>query len=300
MSAPDLALVAIAALWGGSFAVTAALVEQVDPHELLALRFALAAAALALARPRALLGAGAPAWRAGAVLGLCLYAGFAFQTFGLAYTTPARSAFLTASYVFLVPLLAFAFGRERVGRPVAVGALLATAGLALLTGPEVRADVRRGDVLSLLCAFGFALHLLALGRYAGRAAPDALAVTQLAVVAVLAAAGSLAFAPPRLALDARGWAGLLYLAFGCTTLAYFVQTWAQRTTPPARAALLFALEPLFAAAVSVGLGREALAPATLLGGLLIVGGVAVGEGLRAAPGAQTREIEDDSGRRSNG
>jgi drug/metabolite transporter (DMT)-like permease len=276
----DLALVAVAALWGASFSVTAALLPAVPPHLLLALRFALATAALAALRPRALLRAGAPAWRAGAVLGLWPYAGFAFQTFGLAHTTPARSAFLTASYVFLVPLLGFAFGRERVGAPVAVGALVATVGLALLTGPEVSAEVRRGDVLSALCALGFALHLLGLGRYAGRFPPDALAATQLVAVAVLAVAGSLVFEPPRLDLPAAAWAGIAYLALGCTTLAYAVQTWAQRTTPPARAALIFALEPAFAALLSVGLGRERLGPWEALGGALIVAGVALGEALR--------------------
>jgi drug/metabolite transporter (DMT)-like permease len=111
--------------------------------------------------------------------------------------------------------------------------------------------------------------------------PDALAATQLAVVALLAFAGSLAFPAPRPALDATAWAGIAYLAFGCTTLAYAVQTWAQRYTPPSRAALIFALEPAFAALVSVGLGRERLGPRELLGGVLIVAGVAVGEALRA-------------------
>lgn len=285
----DLALIAIAALWGVSFSVTAALLDEVPAHALLALRFALAIGALAALRPRALLRAGAAAWRAGAVLGVCLYAGFAFQTFGLAHTTPARSAFLTASYVFLVPLFAFVFGRERVGAPVAGGALLATVGLALLTGPEVSAEVRRGDVLSALCAVGFALHLIGLGRYAGRAAPDVLAATQLAVVTALAVAGSLAFEPVSLDLSGAAWAGIAFLALGCTTLAYAVQTWAQRTTPPSRAALIFALEPAFAALVSVALGREHLGPAEVAGGVLIVAGVALGEALRAPAAAPRAE-----------
>jgi drug/metabolite transporter (DMT)-like permease len=283
VSGSELALIGVAALWGASFSVTSALLSAVSPHTLLALRFALALAAFAALRPRALLRAGAPAWRAGALLGFFLYAGFAFQTVGLAHTTPARSAFLTASYVLLVPLLGLVFLRERVGAPVVAGAVLATLGLALLTGPEVSAQVRRGDVLSALCATGFALHLLALGRYAGGIATEALAGTQLAVVALLALAGSLAFETPRLELDARASAGIAYLAFACTTLAYAVQTAAQRTTPAARAALIFALEPVFAALVSVGLGREWLGAREVLGGVLVLAGVALGEALRASP-----------------
>jgi drug/metabolite transporter (DMT)-like permease len=299
VSGSDLALIAVAALWGASFSVTASLLDAVPPHTLIALRFALALAAFAALRPRALLRAGAPAWRAGALLGAFLYAGFVFQTVGLAHTTPARSAFLTAAYVLIVPVLGFVFLRERVGLPVAGGALLAVVGLALLIGPDVSAEVRRGDVLSALCALGFALHLLGLGRWAGRHATDALTATQLAVVTLLAALGSLAFEAPRLDLGARAWAGVAYLALGCTTLAYAVQTAAQRSTPPARAALIFTLEPVFAALVSVALGRESLGPREVLGGALVVLGVALGEALRApavVPGAAADPVPRISSR----
>lgn len=294
MSGSDLALVAVAALWGASFSVTAALLPALPPLTLIALRFALALAAFAALRPRALLRAGAPAWRAGAVLGAFLYTGFVLQTVGLAHTTPARSAFLTASYVLIVPLLGLALLRERVGGPVLLGAVVATLGLALLTGPEVSVHVRRGDVLSALCAVAFALHLLALGRYAGRVPTDALAVTQIAVVALLALAGSLAFEVTRLDLGARTWAGIAYLALACTTLAYWVQTAAQRSTPPARAALIFALEPVFAALVSVGLGRERLGAREVLGGGLVVAGVAIGEVLRGAAAGAPAIREPDA------
>ena len=179
MFAADLALLGITLLWGVSFTVVKDLLADLPTHTLLALRFALAAGALFALRPAAVREASAGAWRAGLLLGAVLYGSFVLQTLGLAQTTPARSAFLTASYVFLVPLLGYAFGRERVGRGVAGGALLATAGLALLTRPEVTAEVRRGDVLSALCALGFAVHILGLGRVAARAPASQLALTQL-------------------------------------------------------------------------------------------------------------------------
>jgi drug/metabolite transporter (DMT)-like permease len=292
--AADLALLGISFVWGLSFTVTKDLLAAVPPHALLALRFALAAAALAALQPGALRRAGGAAWRPGLALGAVLYGSFALQTVGLAHTTPARSAFLTAGYVLLVPLLGRAFGRERVGGAVAVGALLATLGLALLTRPEVSADIRRGDVLSALCAVGFAVHILALGRLAGRAPASELAIAQLVAAALLAVAASLWIEPRGLApaailaLGPRALGGVAFLALGCTALAYWVQTWAQRRTPAARAALLFALEPAFAAALSVGLGHERLGVAGALGGALIVAGVALAGAFRAplAPGAR--------------
>jgi drug/metabolite transporter (DMT)-like permease len=284
--AADLALLAITLLWGVSFTVTKDLLAGLPTHTLLALRFALAAAAFLALRPGAVRRASAEAWRAGLLLGAVLYGSFVLQTLGLAQTTPARSAFLTASYVFLVPLLGYAFGRERVGRGVAWGALLATLGLALLTRPEVTAEVRRGDVLSALCALGFAVHILGLGRVARHAPAGELALTQLLGAggcALLASAlqGAAGLAPEALLrIEARAWAGLAFLGLGCTALAYFVQTWAQARTSAARAALIFALEPAFAALVSVALGRERFGAAEMLGGGLIVAGVALAEALR--------------------
>jgi drug/metabolite transporter (DMT)-like permease len=295
--AADLALLGITLLWGVSFTVTKDLLEDLPTPTLLALRFALAAAALLALRPRALALAGAGAWRAGLALGAILYGSFVLQTLGLAGTTPARSAFLTASYVFLVPLLGYAFGRERVGRGVAIGALLATAGLALLTRPEVTAEVRRGDVLSALCALGFAVHILGLGRVAGRVPAGPLALTQILGASALALLAGLLHDPAALApaaftrVGAGAWAGIAFLGLGCTALAYFVQTWAQSRTSAARAALIFALEPAFAALVSVALGREHLGIAELAGGGLIVAGVVVSEWIREPAEARRDELD---------
>ena len=272
--------------------MTKDLLGAVPPDVLVVLRFVLAAAALALVRPAAVLRPRRDVWRAGAVLGVALYVSFALQTYGLAFTTPARSAFLTAGYVFLVPLLGRAFLRERIGLGVGVGALLATVGLALLTGPEVDAGIRRGDVLSLLCALGFAVHILLLGRLAPGLPAAELAIAQLAVAAVLAvAASALASGVARLdpsAYGGRALAGVAFLGLGCTALAYLVQTWAQRTTPAARAALIFALEPAFAAIFSVSLGQERLGAAETAGCILIGLGVVAAEAIgRPAGGADS-------------
>jgi drug/metabolite transporter (DMT)-like permease len=282
--AADLALIAMTLLWGASFLVTKDLLGDVRPDVLIALRFVLAALALGLVSPGGVLWPRRDVWRAGAVLGVALYASFALQTYGLAFTTPARSAFLTAGYVFLVPLLGRIFLRETIGIGVAAGALLATVGLALLTGPEVDAGIRRGDVLSLLCALGFAVHILLLGRLAPGLPAAPLAIAQLAVAAALAlGASALSSGPARLdpsAYGGRALAGIAFLGFGCTALAYFVQTWAQRTTPAARAALIFALEPAFAAVFSVSLGHERLGVAETVGCVLIGLGVVAAEAIR--------------------
>jgi drug/metabolite transporter (DMT)-like permease len=289
--AADLALVAMTILWGASFLVTKELLDAVPADVLIAYRFVLAAGALAAVRPRAVRAAFADRGirRAGLVLGAALAASFALQTFGLAWTTPARSAFLTAGYVFLVPLLGWLFARQPIGIGVGIGAALATLGLAFLTTPDVDAEIRRGDVLSLLCALGFAVHILLLGRLAPGLPAVELALAQLAVAAVLALAATALGGASRLdprAYGAGALGGIAFLGFGCTALAYFVQTWAQRTTPAARAALIFALEPAFAAIFSVTLGLERLGALQVAGCALIGLGVLAAETLRRpAPAA---------------
>ena len=273
----DLVLVAVAFVWGVSFTVTKDALDSIPPHWLLTLRFGLAFVPLALAARWWLRGAGGAAWRAGLIVGAFLYLGFALQTVGLQYTTPARSAFLTGCAVLLVPFLERVLLGVRVGGGVALGALLAVVGLGLLLHPGSLTSFNRGDLLTLGCAVGFAFHILALGRYARRVPTADLAALQLLFVAVLAAPVAFATEAPTLDLPSRGWLAVLFLGLVCSAFAFGAQTWAQRRTPPARTALILALEPVFAAGVSVALGSERLTAGEWLGGGLVVAGVALGE-----------------------
>jgi drug/metabolite transporter (DMT)-like permease len=134
-----------------------------------------------------------------------------------------------------------------------------------------------GDALTVGCALVFALHILALGRAAGRHPVLPLLLVQLSVVAVVAALVGPLVERPRLAADPRLWAAICYLAVFATLLCLGVQTWAQRKVSPVRVALISSLEPVFAALWAAALLGEQLALREKLGGALIVLGVAVGE-----------------------
>jgi drug/metabolite transporter (DMT)-like permease len=158
--------------------------------------------------------------------------------------------------------------------------------MALLSAPSTAEEWSRGswrgDALVLGCAVAFALHIVGLGHVAGRYHPAALTTVQLTAVALLAAVvgGATGAQPHDLA---AGWAAVAYMGLVATALVFLLQSWAQRHTSPTHTALIFALEPVFAALFSWLAYGEALSGRMAAGGLLIVAGIAVSELGRREP-----------------
>ncbi len=273
-------LASVAALWGATFPVVKGALTDAGPLTFLALRFGLAAACL-LPWLRSRGGAGTGAARA-ALCGVALFGGYAFQTWGLQTTTPARSAFITAVSVVLVPLLEPLLGIGQTSRRVWAGALLAFGGLAVLLRPESR-PISFGDVLTLGCALAFAAHILLL-QWAARVMPATrLSAVQIVASAALAvpAAGTEGwrFAPtPRLAV------AILVCSLLATVFAFWAMTVVQRVLSAGLTAVVLAFEPAAAAVVSVAIGQDALGAALVAGGAMVVAGVVMAtSGPRSAP-----------------
>ncbi len=281
----DSVLLGITALWGATFVAVKDALESADAFSWLALRFwvaALAAAVLAALRRRSSIEPiiDWPTARAGALLALFLFGGFVLQTLGLQRTTPSRSAFITGLAVLLVPFLAVLVTRRWPRVPSLVGVALAVLGLEQLTGAGLgqptAEPTRLGDLLTLGCAFAFALQIVFTERWAKRRSAAALVAAQLFVTAVLATA-ALPFTARRVDWNLGFVGALVFCGVFASALAVTVQTWAQARTSSVRAALIFSLEPVFAALYSVALGREHLGQRELAGGALIVLGVVTAE-----------------------
>jgi drug/metabolite transporter (DMT)-like permease len=284
----DLALLAVAAVWGATFVMVKDALAYAGPFAFLTLRFVLAtlllAPVLAWAPRRAAL-CDPRLVRSGVVLGLLLCAGYGFQTAGLQFTTPARAAFITGLSVVIVPLLTAAVLRKRVGAGVWLGVGLATFGLALLSlGPEVlvggsliQTTTLIGDLLVLGCALVFGGHVFLAGEYAPRLDVLTLTWVQLGVAAVLATLTTLAIerpAPQQLTpmLPAAGFTGLF-----ATVVAFTIQLRAQRFTSATHTALIFSTEPVFGALFAFVLAGEVLAAAAIVGCALILAGMLVAQ-----------------------
>jgi drug/metabolite transporter (DMT)-like permease len=276
----DLALLVLTLLWGTTFLLVKNALAGTSAGAFLALRFAVAALALGLVwlvrRDPPTPGLA----RQGVLLGLAMFGGFAFQTLGLRYTTPARSALLTGLSVVLVPFIA----RFRLGRAVPpfawAGVAFAVAGLLALTRPfgggAIDAAVRLGDLLTLGCAIAYAFQIVYTSEWAPRHALAPLVFLQVATT-LAGAALLLPLEPLRIAWGAPLLGTVLFTGLGMTAAAFFVMNWAQRHTTAVRAALVFSLEPAAAALFSHVVGGEPLGPWDWAGGGLIAGGVLIGE-----------------------
>lgn len=206
--------------------------------------------------------------------GVPLLAGYLLQTFGLRQTTTPVSAFITYLLVVIVPVLT-AIGRRRLpSGPVAVGVVLATAGLFLLTGAHLR--LGEGELLTLGCAFSFAVNIIEIDRTVG--ASDAhshavgLAVVQLAVVGLGCLVPGFFLGGYRMGASALGAA--VYTGVACSALAFGLQVWGQRRVGPVRTSLLLMIEPVTAALIGWAAGQELHATGLAGAGLIVVGIVA--------------------------
>jgi drug/metabolite transporter (DMT)-like permease len=270
-----LALIAVTAVWGVTFVQVKDAVEIYPLFAFLAVRYAIATGALAIAGAGRLRSLGRSGFAAGAVLGALLGIGIGLQTAGLERTTVSSTGFITGLYVVFTPLLGLALFRTRVGLEVWLGVALSVVGLAMLSGVHVGSTA--GDLLVLASAVAQALQILMVERYANRY--DAIALTLVEMAACLVGFLTIALARGELSVP-RGWTvwgALLVTGVFASALAYLIQIWAQRRLSAARIALVFALETVFAGLFGYALAGDRLGWLGWGGCAAILGGIVLAE-----------------------
>jgi len=284
MNVHALALLLVTLVWGATFPVLKVATASLSGVETSALRFVIAAVCLC---PWAWC-ASRRAWTDGAVLGALVLVSYIAQAYGLQTISSNRSAFLTSLNVLMVPLLGLAFGNAWSWR-VVQASVLACAGIALLSwegGSNLAADGA-----TVFGAAGYALYVIVLSQRAGRHPARALAATQTAWMALLGSLWMLANAvntdllqtlPARLSPEIL--AGLAYLGVVATAGMLFLQAVAQRHVSADKAAVIYAMEPVFAALFAWWWLAEALTVVAAIGGAMVVVAVVWSE-WRAPPPA---------------
>lgn len=267
------ALLAVTLIWGTTFAVTKSSLSQAPPLYFLAWRFSLAALGLLLLNLRRLPQLSRSELVGGLVSGVSMALGYITQTVGMVYSTAAKAGFITGLSVVLVPLLGAAFYRRRPPTSLYVFAGLSAGGLALLSLDFSAAlAFNRGDVFLLICAVAFAINILNLAKYVPQCRILMLTLVQVAFTAVACWGVSFLLETP-VAFSGQVWGGLVYLAIAGTIITTGGQAWGLQRVGPEKAALIFALEPVFAAAFSFLFLKESLPATGLVGGLMIVVGI---------------------------
>ena len=268
----DAALAANPIIWGATFVLVKSALADVSPVAFLAARFSLATLALL-----ALFQRGWPrSWREvriGGLIGIFLFAGYLFQTKGLQFTSAPKSAFITGFASVLVPLLGAIVYKTRPQASEMLGICSAIIGLGLMTLEGPLGTINRGDLLTVVCTFAYAGHIVTLGHYSKEMRFETTSVTQVATAAFLALASFWWVEPARLIWSPAVVFAIIITGLLATALAFTVQAWAQRYTSSTRTALIYMLEPVFAWLTSYLLVREGLSRRAALGAALIMTGV---------------------------
>jgi drug/metabolite transporter (DMT)-like permease len=272
---PLLALIAVTAIWGVTFVQVKDAVDVYPLFAFLAVRHAIATAALAVAGGRRVLTLGRSGLAAGAVLGGLLGLGIGLQTAGLERTTVSSTGFITGLYVVLTPLFGLLLFRTTVGLEVWAGVVLSVVGLALLSGVDVGSP--GGDLLVLAGAAAQALQILMVERFATRY--DAIALTLVQMGACFAGFLVIALALGQLEVPhgSTVWGALIVTGVFASALAYLIQVWAQRRMSAARIAIVFSLETVFAGIFGYWLADDRLGWLGWGGCAIILAGIVVAE-----------------------
>lgn len=262
--------------WGATFVMVKEGLNHAQPFTFGAYRFLIATICTAfLVRSRIFELNKREFWGA-VICGFFLFTGYTFQNFGLwenefyISTTPSKSAFITSISIIMVPLMLVLSGLQKVSTRIWVAIILATIGLYLLLDPS-GSGISLGDGLTFGCATCFAIHIIIQDRYAkGGIHVTRFFFIQVVVVTLLSFICSYFFdtQPPTWSPELIN--ALLMTGIIATTIAILIMVWAQQILSPSQTALIFSLEPVFAAFFSWILIGELLGFWGWVGGVLVV------------------------------
>lgn len=285
----DLLLLLVTLAWGTTFVIVKNTIGTMGPLTYLAIRFLIAALALAAwhivkagrdsraGLPQRHVWYNAPRqfWVAGIVTGLALFFSYATQTLGLVTVAAGKAAFVTGLYVVIVPVASRVLTREAPDRATVFGVILATIGLGLMS-LKLPFQIATGDFLVFLCAVGFAAHILLVDRYSEHCDPILYTAVQLLMVAAAAFVSALALERP-LSIPAGAWPAIIFTSLVATAFAFLTQSAVQRYTTATHTALIFSAEPVFGAVFAWWIAGEILLPREIVGALLIMAGMLAAE-----------------------
>ena len=275
--APQIALILITIIWGGSFLTVQYGLNFSSPIMFVAFRFMAAAIAVSLISWKYLKDFNRQEFIAGALIGLVIAIGYGTQTVGLQTISSSESAFLTALYVPLVPILLWGIFRQKPSIMTWLGVVLAFIGLVFLTGNGFRQiHLNYGQILTLLGSIAIALEIILIGYFAGKVNVRRVTVIQLAFASLFCFILTPFLGETQ--LPNFQWQLIavlcgLGIASACIQL---VMNWAQQSVDSAQAAIIYAGEPVWAALFG-RIAGERLPIIALFGGLLVVLGVIVSE-----------------------
>ncbi len=274
--AAEATLLLITVIWGTTFPILRTSLRVVEPYDIIAIRFSIAALLLCAIYWKRLIRMGRVAVRDSVVTGLFMAAGYLVQAIGLTTISSPRSAFLTGTAVVFVPFIDRFVSRMGVSTGEWMGVAFVFAGILLFSG-HAGLMLSTGDLWTLAGAIAFACQVVTTNVAARRSDTFAVSALQAAVAAAVGWAFVGAHGGLSRPLGEMPWGTLLYLGTLATAFILVLQTWALGKTKPVRAGVIYSLEPVFAAMVAMIFFGEGMRFNEVIGSVAIMAGVLVAE-----------------------
>ncbi|WML59998.1 DMT family transporter [Neobacillus sp. PS2-9] len=282
----DLSLLFVTLIWGTTFVIVQNAIDFLEPFAFNGIRFSIAAILLIFCllvfQRKQLQKLNLKLVASGIFIGFWLFLGYVTQTIGLLYTTTSKAGFITGLSVVLVPLFSMVLLKQYPSKNAIIGVLTATLGLFLLTMTDVT-SLNIGDGFVFVCAISFALHIILTGKFSSKYPTLLLTVIQISTVALLSIGSSFIFENGKksfqldILMSQDVLFALIVTSVFATALAFFIQTNFQKFTSATRVALIFAMEPVFAAIAGYAWADERLSLSAFFGCILIFMGMIFAE-----------------------
>ncbi len=267
-------LVLVALFWGLGFPALKVVSDSIPTFYLIGLRFLIAAVLLGIVFFRRWKELNKALIRSAFVLSIFLFLTYGFATLGIKYTSSAKASFFCCLGVLVIPIILRLTYKEKISRRVAGCIAVCTAGLFLISYTKgMGLNLSSGDIICLGCSVTGAIHVVITGRVANDLDPALLATVQLLFISVWAFAAGLLLEDFPSDISITHWGVMVFLAVFCTAAAFVLQCACQRYINPARAGVIFSIEPVSGALFSAVLLGDHLGINGIVGGAMIVGGM---------------------------
>ncbi len=264
----DLSLLVVAIIWGSGFVVTKNALDHILPYYLLSFRFIISFLLMALVFFKRLKNINFGDFKAGFIIGIFLFLGFATQTVGLNYTTAGKQAFITATNVVMVPFIYWGISKKKPDIYEVIAAILCFIGIGILSF-ESGLKMGYGEFLTFLCAIFFAIHISAIGYFAKKHDPIILSIVQMLIAGILSIIFTIIFEPKVESIPREAIIPILYLSLFSTLIAFLIQNIAQKYTTSTHAAIILSLESVFGGILSLIFLKEPFTIRFLIGCIAI-------------------------------
>ena len=288
------ALILVTVIWGGGFVASDMALESMKPFQIMMVRFLLASVLMGVIsrgqrKSEEKLKDRAGAIKAGVLMGVTLFMGFAFQIIGLQYTTPSKNAFLTALNVVIVPFIAFVILKKKIGAKGIIGAVMSVLGVGLLS-LNGNFTVSLGDGLTLFCAVGFAFQIFFTSEFVKKYPASVLNMVQMFTAFVLSAISLVIFGENDFQVTTQGWLSVLYLGVVSTTICYLLQTACQKYIDETKAAIILSMESVFGTIFSILILHEVVTVRMVIGCAVILAAVIISNMSETSEETEDKEI----------